>query len=75
MNNDITLVIHSFSKYLRSAYYASFAGKKKNKAGWATLWSSYLNGKDTFCNEQKLQLRCIMGRRSTKYFVNYYQGD
>lgn len=64
MNNDITLVIHSVNIYGVPTM-LPLLGNQKNKAGWATLWSSYLNGKDTFCNEQKLQLRCIMGRRSS----------
>ena len=56
MNNDIKLAIPSFSKYLPcSVSFLCWETEEQSRNG-LPLPGLYLSGKDTFCNEQKLQL-------------------
>ena len=75
MNNNINLAIPSFTRYLPcSLSFLCWETEEQSRNG-LPLQSLYLNGKDTFCNEQKLRLWCLTGKRSAIYSVNYYQDD
>lgn len=56
MNNNINLAIPSFSRYSPcSLSFLCWETEEQSRNG-LPLQSLYLNGKDTFCNEQKLRL-------------------